>query len=1322
MNTLRRLLLPLAIATLAVAASGAGWLLGTEAGARWMVTRLERALPERIALTVEQVTGTLRGPLTLTGVTLGFGAHTLTVRHLQLDWRLAPLLIGRLDVTRLEAEEVVLVLRRSARESTPQKPLALPPRLRLPLHVRFGAVSLKNATLRHPALTEPLLFTELAFAGSADARGFLLERLRARGAWFDVEGSARLADHAPYAAQADLHGAWRPPHRKPFSGRLTAAGSLAALRWTLALEAPFRLAGEGVLRDLPSPSGWDGRLEFADFDTAALGLAGPPLRAAGTLRLHGDRRGTAVTLETGLTFLGLRFDARAAGTLAARHARLSRLVVVPRDFSAAFEARGNYTYATRGFVLEGTWRDLAAAADAPPLSRNGRFALAGSPQALTVTLDAAVGETTTPRLTARGRLAFAAGRPPRFTARLDWHDLVWPAAHAPRLRSAHGTARLDGDLDAYTLRFDAVLGSGNWPDGTLVFEAAGGRAGLAVERLAARWLGGTVDGTGELRWRGERRVHLALAARGLNPGRLAAGYAGALDARVTFEAHAPGATPVMRLLIEDVTGEVRGQPLAGAFAFVRRGEVWTLAPARLQLGAASLVAQGEGQARRARLTWRLDVPDLGSVLPEGGGRITTTGEFAGEFAMPRAAFTLEADGLAWREFALARARLAARLDATSETPSDLALALEGLRHGRRAVERFTVHGAGRAAGHEARLELRAGDYQVRAKLAGGWRPAGGWHGVLEAFEGRFAALGDWLLAAPAEVSVAGDHARLTDACLVHEAARACLQGGWGRASGWSLAGTLTAFALESLAPYLPAGLHYTGRFDGQLVFNAPPTGPPRGEAVLALDAGRVLRRDVAGEVPLLAFDSGTARVAVRAGLLDARLAFTLADGGSLEADLTTGIDPRQPPEQRPLHGRFVVETDNFALVPVLVPELRTFSGRLRADFALAGTQAAPRFSGFAHFENGHATLPLLGLTLANVNVELEGKERQLELVAGADSGAGRLVCTARLVSNGDGWHAEATFTGRDVLVLNTPDARVVVSPDIKTRVQGRRVEFEGSLLVPEARLAPRDLRGAQQVSADEIIVGAGGRAARAKRWEIHARLRTTLGDAVRVEGFGLKARITGTLEAIDVPGQLTLGNGELRVVEGEYEAYGQALTIERGRLLFNASPVADPGLDIRAVRVLHNTPDAEELTVGFDLRGTLRQPELRLFSEPALPPSKALSYLALGHALEEASASEQQALRSTNEQWSMVGGELIARELGRRLGIEDVTIEPGQRQEEAALFLGTYLSPRLYVSYGIGLFDDRTTVRLRYRLSEQWSVEAESGVESGADIKYTIER
>lgn len=55
--------------------------------------------------------------------------------------------------------------------------------------------------------------------------------------------------------------------------------------------------------------------------------------------------------------------------------------------------------------------------------------------------------------------------------------------------------------------------------------------------------------------------------------------------------------------------------------------------------------------------------------------------------------------------------------------------------------------------------------------------------------------------------------------------------------------------------------------------------------------------------------------------------------------------------------------------------------------------------------------------------------------------------------------------------------------------------------------------------------------------------------------------------------------------------------------------------------------------------------------------------------------------------------------------------------------IGKYLTPSLYVSYGVGLFEPVNTLRLRYTISRRWRLVTESSTAaSGGDLIYHIER
>ena len=188
------------------------------------------------------------------------------------------------------------------------------------------------------------------------------------------------------------------------------------------------------------------------------------------------------------------------------------------------------------------------------------------------------------------------------------------------------------------------------------------------------------------------------------------------------------------------------------------------------------------------------------------------------------------------------------------------------------------------------------------------------------------------------------------------------------------------------------------------------------------------------------------------------------------------------------------------------------------------------------------------------------------------------------------------------------------------------------------------------------------------------------------------------------------------MVQGQYSIYRQDLTIERGRFIFASGPISDPGLDMRAVR------RTGEILAGVLARGTLKSPELILFSEPSMSDTDTLSYLMLGRPADQAGRADGELLYQAASSLGAAGGELLAKKIGNVFGIQDVTIQTGTTPQDTALVIGTYLSPRLYINYGIGLLEPVNTFRMRYKLNKNWQFQSETGVHSGADILYTIER
>jgi translocation and assembly module TamB len=88
----------------------------------------------------------------------------------------------------------------------------------------------------------------------------------------------------------------------------------------------------------------------------------------------------------------------------------------------------------------------------------------------------------------------------------------------------------------------------------------------------------------------------------------------------------------------------------------------------------------------------------------------------------------------------------------------------------------------------------------------------------------------------------------------------------------------------------------------------------------------------------------------------------------------------------------------------------------------------------------------------------------------------------------------------------------------------------------------------------------------------------------------------------------------------------------------------------------------------------------------------------------------------------LASGELLAKQVGSAFQVDEIRIESRSTIDKSTLVVGKYLSPRLYVSYGIGLIEPINTFILRYKLGSKWSMQTETGLHTGADLFYTLEK
>ncbi len=892
------------------------------------------------------------------------------------------------------------------------------------------------------------------------------------------------------------------------------------------------------------------------------------------------------------------------------------------------------------------------------------------------------------------------GRAPRgagdWALRIDADDLRWPRDGAPPLRIAGGVA-VDGAADAPRFRAAFDLAADDLPDGRLSGLIAWTGGGLRFEsvRLDLPRGGATIDGA--LSFAAPALLEARIAR--FDPALFAPAWPGAVDARVRFDGTLARGVATGDLRIDAIGGTLRGRAIGGDARLRFVEGRWRDGSVALSAAAARLVATA-GDAGR-RIDARLEVPEIGDLWPDGAGAIDAQWRRDGGDLLRLRLRDVSASGA---RIAEGDAELA--LAPGADGPIAARIVGSGVGIGGQKLVRLSLAIEGTRGAHVAALQVDGGRMRgASARLAGGWRD-GGWRGLVETFEGRAGAAG-LRLREPAALRVSPDESAIGPACLDLTGGSLCLTARHAATGGdaqFALEGLSLGALREWLGDERVPALEGLASGDGMLRWDG--TGLSQARATLSSPRGlaRLPRRP---DLDL--------------GYRDLTLAAQFADGaGRVEGGA------RLVPEGRiDLVAELSRLGDRIGIAAVLDLRIADLSGieaftttiaepegEVRGQLRLRGGALPPSISGALALTGFTAQVPAQALRLRDGVLVLAGVPGKLVLRGSVVSGDGTLTVDGR-IDAGDPVPALLRIGGARVRVANTPNLSLLASPDLTLALRDGRWQLDGAVDIPRARIGASKLESSADRSPDVVVVDDPEPPDPQRPWR--ARVQVTLGDDVRLTGFGFDGTLAGALEVTQRQGAQALASGEVTLL-GRYSAYGQRLDIRRGGLRWANSPVAEPTLDLRAERKVRGE------TVALEVRGSAASPISQVIAAPGTSDSEALALLVTGRPLNRAGAEDRARLSEASAALGAVGSQLLTRSLGGRLGLDEIGVSNDTRLDGEAFTLGKYLSPRLYVGYGIGILTRGEVFTVRYLVTDRIEIEANTGATQRAALNWRIER
>lgn len=461
-----------------------------------------------------------------------------------------------------------------------------------------------------------------------------------------------------------------------------------------------------------------------------------------------------------------------------------------------------------------------------------------------------------------------------------------------------------------------------------------------------------------------------------------------------------------------------------------------------------------------------------------------------------------------------------------------------------------------------------------------------------------------------------------------------------------------------------------------------------------------------------------------------RLRFVQQDPDSTAAAMRGSADANlSMTEARELAGNVQLDFDDLGWVEALAPQLSNVTGELEGQLNLQGTLQQPVIGGELLLSDGAFALPALGLDMRAIDVTLSSNDANVFSLAGyAESGDGSLEFNSDILRP---FSEERSVTlqlaGSNFVVADLPDLSVAISPDLRGSASMTGIDINGQLLIPhvDARITTLP-ESAVDVSSDTVIVAAdeGSNIRNAAQTNggmladipISGNIQLILGQDVNIAGFGLNARLRGQLDIDQRPMASPLTYGELEVAEGSFELYGRTLNIEQGKLLFMGS-YDNPAIDIRAVRTVEN------MRVGVQMNGTIRDIRSSLFSTPTLPDGDILAVLITGRPIAEiGSEQDGNALVGAITSLGINQGQGLIDQVQNQLGLDAFAINSRGDVNDSSLMLGKYITPRIFIRYAVGLFETESSLEIDYTVNDRVKLEATSGQSQSIDLTYTVEQ
>jgi autotransporter translocation and assembly factor TamB len=432
---------------------------------------------------------------------------------------------------------------------------------------------------------------------------------------------------------------------------------------------------------------------------------------------------------------------------------------------------------------------------------------------------------------------------------------------------------------------------------------------------------------------------------------------------------------------------------------------------------------------------------------------------------------------------------------------------------------------------------------------------------------------------------------------------------------------------------------------------------------------------------------------------------------------------------------------DLGLVQGFTTALTNVTGALEAHLKVTGTASDPRPEGTVTVRDGALTVEPTGVSYTNLagQIDLKPDRVHIDQLTVLDNHQSALTVTGDLA-------IRERQLGGVQLYVTAEDFKVIDNEMGNVRIESS-LEVNGELRAPRVGGYFGVTTG--ELNLDEIIELVGPSAYATEQTEfltapdrgeqppapgplgalamdvqlyvpndlvVRASSLQTPGSPI---GLGaLNVTLGGDLRAVKTPSNRLQLYGSINTVRGTYDFQGRRFEILRdGGVHFDGVDELDPRLDVRTRRLIR----AVEAFVT--IRGTLKEPEILLTSNPPLEEADILALVVFNQPLNELGEGQQISLAARAQ--ALAAGAVanqLAQTIGGALNLDTFEIEVApEAGTDAMVTIGQQLGRSLYVKVQQGVGDQSlTNIILEYEL-RNW-LRLQTNVAQGSTTQQSVFR